>query len=59
MKAYYDLLDLSKGKNVRLEEYARDMIAKGLARQGEADGMSVQRSDLARRIPRARLQLCR
>jgi bacterioferritin len=59
LKAYYDLLDLSKDKNMRLEEYARDMIAKGLARRGEADRMSMQRPGLARRIPRARLQLCR
>jgi bacterioferritin len=28
LKAYRDLLDLSKDKNLRLEEYARDMIAK-------------------------------
>jgi len=39
LKAYYDLLDLSKDRNVRLEEYARDMIAEELAHQDEVDKM--------------------
>jgi len=39
LKAYCDLLDLSKDQNVRLEEYARDMIAEELAHQDEVDKM--------------------
>lgn len=59
LKAYYDVLDLSKDKNLRLEEYARDMIARELAHQDEMDKMSVKRSDHARGTPSARLELCR
>lgn len=39
LKAYYELLDLAKDKDVRLEEYARDMIAEELAHQDEVDKM--------------------
>ncbi len=39
LKAYYELLDLSKEQNVRLEEYARDMIAEELAHRDEVDKM--------------------
>jgi hypothetical protein len=35
LKAYEELLGLSKDKNVRLEEYARDMIALEVAHQDE------------------------
>jgi bacterioferritin len=37
--AYETLLDLVEGKNVRLEEYARDMIAAEVAHQDEVDKM--------------------
>ncbi len=59
LNAYYDLFDLSKDKNARLEEYARDMIAKKLMRRDEGDKMSVKLSYHVRGIPRARLELCR
>lgn len=39
LKAYYELLDLAKDTDVRLEEYARDMIAEELAHQDEVDKM--------------------
>ncbi|MCA9603790.1 MAG: ferritin-like domain-containing protein [Polyangiales bacterium] len=37
--AYYDLLKLSEGRDVRLEEYARDMIAAEVAHRDEVDKM--------------------
>ena len=39
LKAYYTLLDLVKDKDVRLEEYARDMIAEEVAHQDEVNKM--------------------
>lgn len=39
LKAYYELLDLVKDRDVRLEEYARDMIAEELAHADEVDKM--------------------
>ena len=39
LQAYYDLLALTEGKNVRLEEYARDMIAAEEAHQDEVNKM--------------------
>jgi bacterioferritin len=39
LKAYEELLELVRDKNVRLEEYARDMIAEELAHQDEVDEM--------------------
>lgn len=39
VKAYEELLALAKDKNVRLEEYARDMIAAEMAHQDEVDKM--------------------
>lgn len=39
LKAYCALLGLVKDKDVRLEEYARDMIAEELAHQDEVDKM--------------------
>lgn len=39
LKAYYALLDLVKDKDVRLEEYARDMIAEEVAHQDEVNKM--------------------
>lgn len=39
LKAYEALLDLVKDRNVRLEEYARDMIAEEVAHQDEVDKM--------------------
>jgi len=39
LKAYEDLLALVKDQNVRLEEYARDMIAAEMAHQDEVDKM--------------------
>ena len=39
LKAYYALLDLVKDQDVRLEEYARDMIAKEVAHQDEVNKM--------------------
>ena len=39
LKAYYALLDLVRDKDVRLEEYARDMIAMEVAHQDEVDKM--------------------
>ena len=39
LKAYYELLDLAKDKDVRLEDYARDMIAEEIAHQDEVDKM--------------------
>lgn len=39
LKAYYDLLELVRDKDVRLEEYARDMIAAETAHQDEVNKM--------------------
>ena len=39
LKAYEALLALAKDHNVRLEEYARDMIAAEMAHQDEVDKM--------------------
>ena len=39
LKAYYDLLGLVKDHNVRLDEYARDMISEELAHQDEVNKM--------------------
>ena len=39
LNAYYALLDLVRGKDVRLEEYARDMIAAEVAHQDEVNKM--------------------
>lgn len=39
LKAYHALLDLVRDKDVRLEEYARGMIAQELAHQDEVDKM--------------------
>ena len=42
MKAYEELLALGRGKNVRLEEYARTLIAEELAHQDEVNKMLRQ-----------------
>jgi len=39
LNAYYALLDLVRDKDVRLEEYARDMIAMEVAHQDEVNKM--------------------
>jgi bacterioferritin len=39
LKAYYELLALAKDQDVRLEEYARDMIAQEVAHQDEVNKM--------------------
>lgn len=39
LKAYYDLLGLVKDHNVRLDEYAREMISEELAHQDEVNKM--------------------
>lgn len=39
LKAYETLLELARDTNVRLEEYARDMIAAEVAHQDEVDKM--------------------
>jgi len=39
LQAYEDLLEQVRDRNVRLEEYARDMIAEELAHQDEVDKM--------------------
>ena len=39
LKAYYDLLGLVTEHNVRLDEYARDMISEELAHQDEVNKM--------------------
>ena len=39
LKAYETLLELVQDKNVRLEEYARDMIASEVAHQDEVNKM--------------------
>jgi len=39
LKAYEELLALARDNNVRLEEYARDMIAAEMAHQDEVDQM--------------------
>jgi bacterioferritin len=39
LKAYEELLVLTKDQNVRLEEYARDMISAEMAHQDEVDKM--------------------
>lgn len=39
LKAYYTLLDLVRDRDVRLEEFARDMIASEVAHQDEVNKM--------------------
>jgi len=39
LKAYHELLKLAKDQDVRLEEYARDMIAAEVAHQDEVNKM--------------------
>lgn len=39
LQAYYELLALAKDKDVRLEEYARNMIAQETAHQDEVNKM--------------------
>lgn len=39
LKAYYELLALTKDKDVRLEEYARDLVAAETAHQDEVNKM--------------------
>lgn len=39
LKAYYELLDLAKDKNIRLEEYARNMIATETAHEDAVNKM--------------------
>jgi bacterioferritin len=39
LAAYYALLELVKDKDVRLEEYSRDMISKEVAHQDEVNKM--------------------
>lgn len=39
LKAYYTLLSLVKDKDVRLEDYARDMISQEVAHQDEVNKM--------------------
>lgn len=39
LKTYYELLALSRDKDVRLEEYARDMVAAETAHQDEVNKM--------------------
>lgn len=39
LKAYYELLDLTKGRDIRLEEYARGMIAAETAHQDAVNKM--------------------
>ena len=39
LKAYEELLGLVRDQNIRLEEYARDMIAAEMAHQDEVDKM--------------------
>ena len=39
LKAYHDLLGLVKDHNVRLDEYAREMISEELAHQDEVNKM--------------------
>jgi len=39
LRAYYALLDLVRDQDVRLEEYARDMIAQEIAHQDEVNKM--------------------
>jgi bacterioferritin len=39
LKAYYELHALVKDKDIRLEEYARDMIAQEVAHQDEVNKM--------------------
>lgn len=46
LKSYYELLDLAAGKNVRLEDYARDMIGEELAHRDEVDKMLRQPGDV-------------
>ncbi len=59
LKAYCELLDLSKDKNVRLEEYARDMIAEELAHQDKADRTRTRLSGHTRETGREILELCK
>lgn len=39
LKTYYELLALSRDKDIRLEEYARDMVAAETAHQDEVNKM--------------------
>ena len=39
LKGYYELLELVKDQDVRLEEYARDMIAEEIAHADEVNKM--------------------
>jgi bacterioferritin len=39
LKAYEELLELTQGKNVRLEEYARELIASEVSHQDEVNKM--------------------
>lgn len=39
LKAYYELLDLAKDKNIRLEEYARSMISAETAHEDAVNKM--------------------
>ena len=39
LRAYYELLELAKDRHVRLEEYARDLIAAEVAHQDEVNKM--------------------
>lgn len=39
LKAYYELLELAKDKNIRLEEYARSMVAAETAHQDAVNKM--------------------
>ena len=47
LKAYEELLALARDNNVRLEEYARDMIAAEMAHQDEVDKMLRRPGDVA------------
>jgi bacterioferritin len=39
LKAYYELLDLVKDKDIRLEEYARELISAETAHQDAVEKM--------------------
>lgn len=47
LKAYYDLLALTEGKSVMLEEYAREMIYQEEMHLGEVDKMLRKPGDVA------------
>ena len=47
LKAYEELLAQTKDQNVRLEEYARDMIAAEMAHQDEVDKMLRKPGEIA------------